>query len=134
MREIKFRAWDGKRMLNNVGFHPHIIQALWRDKDNGYNENDGGAYIISPEFTQYHLMQFTGLRDKNGREVYEGDIIQWRGHEVRAGKQIRPLRIHRVVWEIYDLGITANICNPAAGLDCEVIGNIYENPELLEEN
>lgn len=129
MREIKFRAWDGKRMLNNVGFHPFIIQALWRDPDNGYKEGEDGAYIISPAFTQYILMQFTSLKDKNGKEIYEGDLIEGHLFDKRV-PTMGTVRYH-VAHSCY---VNENLAGltPLSRIDAiEVIGNIYETPELL---
>jgi uncharacterized phage protein (TIGR01671 family) len=135
MREIKFRAWDGKKMLNNVGVHPFIIQALWQDKDNSMKESDDGAYLISPSFTTYHIMQFTGLYDLNGKEVYEGDLLcLWNG------SRILEVRWGRVGWVLFgDLfkklgfpdGDDCSEYHTKSYLrECEVIGNIYENHDL----
>lgn len=81
------------------------------------------------DFEEVELMQYTGLKDKNGKEIYEGDIYHV------GDKNIRYL----VVW--FDSGFEGKQLRSTsyAGLkswakDIEILGNIYENPELLEEN
>ena len=110
MREIKFRAWDkySERMIykhNCISF-------------------DGKVYPHNPDL---YLMQYTGLCDKNGKEIYEGDIIKdefdrsfivdWLCNEARFSiKEINKKTLYKMVIN---------------HLKVEVIGNIYENNELL---
>ena len=106
-REIKFRAWD---KIMNKWMHP-----VW-DITNPFPINNG-----------HEIMQFTGLTDKNGKEIYEGDIckykdelILWRWDELHCG--FWPRKIPASDWSFNTIHTSAN---------CEVIGNIHENPELL---
>ena len=124
-RVIKFRAWDKgfNRMLMGVGVHPHICCI----HDN-YRKGEIGSYTISPEFVSYELMQFTGITDRNGVEIYEGDVLKFDGSIIGA-----------VTFEaaefIVGKGVNARaLCAIAHIADevLEIIGNIYENPELLE--
>lgn len=123
MREIKFRAWDllEKRMryLNKemVGFRYYEV------------------FCNTPDSRGFDLMQFTGLKDKNDIEIYEGDVV--RGSAFEDG----DLEIGEVAWFEYCWDISGLITDGefndlmewyAAG-NLEVIGNIYENPELLKE-
>ena len=121
-REIKFRAWDGKTVfpINNGPVSVTMGQL-------GFPVYDGEGRIIDCD-----LMQFTGLLDKNGVEIYEGDVLGSYEDE-----EILPLVISfdadQNGWMAYD-GF-----NDFSGFDfsclCrefEVIGNIYENPELLK--
>ena len=112
-REIKFRAWsrkdgtmrvvaqllDGARRLRIVGFEGTIETSLAEDVE---------------------LMQYTGLRDKNGRELYEGDIVT-DGYREKYGR-------YDVEWD--GDSHAWSFCS-TDGRELEVIGNIYENPELL---
>jgi len=127
MREIKFRAWDNydKRMLQDVGYHPFIIEQY-----TDYKPTENGAYLISPKFDNYVLMQYTGLKDKNGKEIYEGDILGLSGfvsHKVGfedgSFVMIPVDRIQSINWEHYRISHYTHY---------EVIGNIYENKELLD--
>ena len=120
-REIKFRAWypDDDRMEYQDGKTPAWLGDILT---NGY----------------YIPMQYTGLQDKAGKEIYEGDIVQWAGYEVSNGKQMRPLRKKAV-------GMNVDPSRNTFIDDCfhiqnliehgdkfiSVIGNIYENPGLL---
>lgn len=107
MREIKFRFWHTHR--NGVGSMQEVVE-------------------LSPNG---ELMQFTGLKDKNGREIYEGDIIDFGG--------LKPIEI---VWRNCSFEtklIPHENSNPITltqeGLSAfgEVIGNVWENPELLKQ-
>ena len=119
MREIKFRAWDNDKKCFILP--ENLVYRL-----------DG--YLFDREFdVELHnieLMQFTGLLDKNGKEIYEGDIVKGYGYEVRNGYQIRPERIFIIndfIKDTYRL-----LCiTEGTGETVEIIGNIYENPDLL---
>lgn len=115
MRDIKFRAWDRsenkiKPVCFDVGF----------DDDEEDNTVPGWRAFEWPEI--YELMQYTGLKDRNGKKIYEGDIIK---SDVKG--------IREVYWSDDDCGLVCDGTSVYRMSGGEVIGNIYENPELLEE-
>lgn len=111
MREIKFRAWrDGRAIqVSDIDFVNGHVYGLCFDIQEG---EDMSMCRIST------LEQFTGLKDKNGKEIYEGDIIESHGLQ---GK----------IWYREDTARFA--CSPDVyGIeDAVIVGNIHENPELL---
>jgi len=123
MREIKFRAWlkEERKMVN--------VETLFIGINRLCFGNSKTEDLFFRDFEEVELMQYTGLKDKNGKEIYEGDIYHV------GDKNIRYL----VVW--FDSGFEGKQLRSTsyAGLkswakDIEILGNIYENPELLEEN
>ena len=136
MREIKFRAWDeGNKVMHfdfqfvKTGDEGNDWILFTSDKQPKFPINEWSS---NPYFSQQlKIMQFTGLLDKSGKEIYERDIVKGYGYEVRNGKQIRPERIFAIndfIKDAYRL-----LCiTEGTGETIEVIGNIYENPELLK--
>ena len=124
MREIKFRTWNDKTSTMTAPFSAEDIR------------NDE-HYANWESFES--LMQFTGLKDKNGKEIYEGDIVK-----MVLDKIIPRYAICEVKWRDEYTGINfshvrlENVINPGEGWSMsthdtwEVIGNIYENAELLK--
>jgi uncharacterized phage protein (TIGR01671 family) len=142
MREIKFRAWDGKKIIQNVAVI-NGFAATWRiaPKDSlvvdisidGTNHQAYSDWDFLKENPSFILMQFTGLQDKNGVDIYEGDIVLCYPDEI----EVRYTRVVESDNDRPDIGITTNgrsgliLCKKATHL-IEIIGNIHENPELLE--
>jgi uncharacterized phage protein (TIGR01671 family) len=123
VREIKFRAWDKEHrcMIENVG----IQTEKYADK---ITISSSGIFVGN-KCNSMVLMQFTGLRDKNGREIYEGDIVAgWFNNQKIVGQVFYGSNAAFFIQRKGLLGIS--LIN--ADIWLEVIGNIYENPELLK--
>lgn len=125
MRDIRFRAWDkeAKKMAEFITCHTDGPETTDLNSNiqmcEQYGEHGGG----------FILMQYTNLRDKNGKEIYEGDIIK---HYMGDSLQDNPSEVRWNddggwnPWLEYEGDSYTRVSEP------EVIGNIYENPELLK--
>ena len=135
MREIKFRAWDSQD--KEMDYDPFCWPTSIDYKDSYCNLNT----LISGQFGKVHhgglpgednthmryLMQYTGLKDKNGKEIYEGDMLQ-----VNSG-QIGVILYHEDrAGFIFQDGYNEMLYQKTHNL--EIIGNIHENPELLDSH
>jgi len=130
MREIKFRVYSKS------------LYVMYSPDDNIKEPNlwDLRRYVIGGELKDNKdiLMQYTGLKDKNGKEIYEGDIVRW---NIQYCGKVYFKNAEFVVDEIESLiknrmggsYINANLRKIKNSYNnIEIIGNIYENPELLE--
>ena len=159
MREIKFRAWKSWRK-------PTMLYSGQFDIEYSHPKKRYQAIDHSRFEGQWDmpLMQFTGLRDKNGKEIYEGDIISgWLAYKGKREKlPIASIEYFEpeARFEAYSNDVNSEIIKDLSGKDmysegwsiavkqdlvvndmdrfaitgeCEVIGNIYENPELLKQ-
>lgn len=129
-REIKFRAWNlaTEEMITNETI---FIYADGSIEVGGYTTNDENDSAIV-------IMQFTGLTDRKGKEIYESDIVQ-RYSAQTNGARLSKHGIRVIKWRADSINIVGwNIGRgrrPNTGDNLryiEVVGNIYENPELLE--
>lgn len=122
----KFRAWLKKEQkMDN-----YIDHISWLE-DELYCIGDGITYMVSAE--DLVLMQSTGLKDKNGKEIFEGDILDYKGRKalVRWHGSYASF-IYRFVDELQKRNTEWKPLY-LAYMKCEIIGNIYENRELLED-
>ena len=132
-REIKFRVWDivNKRILDYADI---MTLPMWE------------VFPGTPEQRAYEVMQYTGLKDKNNNEIYEGDVLKQVKKSSREGCESSSYDKNNfeVVFKYgsfwlqrpYDDSVYIrdfpNI-DEFVGFECfEIVGNIYENPELLE--
>ena len=124
MREIKFRVWckqvEEMHTVEKMGFNE---DGLWyvEDKD---HDSQPPYFVGSDDWT---LMQYTGLKDKNGREIYEGDIVKC---FVKGDSKVIFKYGCFCLESLRYKNITA-FCDIFG--EMEVIGNIYEHSHLLED-
>lgn len=132
----KFRAYSAEE---NIMYYPDEDKNVeWTiDDDTGFiapliNLGNGMWGMID----KYVLMQSTGLKDKNGVEIFEGDIVSVRNHPFQKTESSVGIEIdgdYKVSWNEYDLTWCAgNLLLARIKPYVTVIGNIHENPELLE--
>ena len=124
MREIKFRVWD-------------------KDRNKFSNEllitTDGKIFSIADEYQEkFEINQYTGLKDKNGKEIYEGDILEFSRKNI-YNNELTVKSVYSVVFEngvfYHKKELFQKTDMPLGWFDfkiIEIIGNIYENSELLK--
>lgn len=149
MRDIKFRAWDKKdnQMIENVCVFTHAVGTSvmvnfghkqlpyapgdnWRADHYGNRYSDDGSVIP---------MQYTGLKDKNDVEIYEGEILHfmefYNGGGMEGYREAERETTDKVYWDDEAAGWSIDslpLTIPTQDDECEVIGNIYENRDLLK--
>lgn len=124
MRELKFRIWNNeeKIMIENkdiyaIDFRSDIYFSSVMVDDFILNEDD------------YKLMQYTGVKDKNGKEIYEGDIVQiyYTEHDKFGSGKYTVMYTEDAEWALDDYYLLS-----VKYRYCKVIGNVYENKDLLK--
>lgn len=115
MREIKFRVWDGERLWHTASLSVtesfNSVAAHEEDDLDGFIDDWLGR-------ADCYIMQFTGLHDSEGTDIYEGDVVEWEGISITVESEkgafwLGPeILLHRI--------------------GCRVVGNIYEDKHLVE--
>ena len=146
-REIKFRVYCGEpgtaKMKYNVGVHPFMIFRLsdFEICEKGEYDDNSGNFVVSP--IAYNVMQFTGLKDSKGIDIYEGDIlidveIDEEGNDISGRLPVVSCE-KTGQWCVdnsyaKDGSHLVNIIEYLGEENLEVIGNIFEHPNLLTDN
>lgn len=121
MRQVKFRAWDEKDKVMEMlpRLHRKPDGTLWAS-------NDSDSTIVP-------LMQFTGLLDRNGTEIYEGDIVKSDAHHPSIYKVVfGDCHYYAITMSGPVITIDLEHFEDSTGCCLEVIGNIHQTPELLK--
>lgn len=131
MREIKFRAWD-------------IIEKKFVDYGFSVDFEDGSIYDDNQvTMNDVELMQYTGLKDKNGKEIYEGDLIKFTEIDEDSCFGREDTNVVEVQWlediaqfrAIFKSGRRTElhfVVKLPTVVSCEIIGNIYESEHLID--
>ncbi len=158
MRDIKFRAWSNKSEISGIPKGMYFNCGI-SFSDCGMSIEFERPMIYSDNWQPSHpahffkIMQYTGLKDKNGKEIYEGDIITYRitrmpmGYAEHEDFKGFVEYINGAFWTGFEID-HGNQWNQGSGntllkdvvsdfkpekYSCEIIGNIYENPEILNK-
>lgn len=124
-RKVKYRVWDNENKSYNDPYS-YAYYALTQDGRLDFYCHGDRMDEADPDV--YFIEQYAGLKDKNGKEIYEGDILD--DGEGHIGKVLYNERIASFAYEWGNCGATFMSLYTS---DMKVIGNIHENPELLEE-
>lgn len=121
-REIKFRVWD--KTTNTLNYDSGLMINFGQKIATVYLEKEEYLYNADRSFDEIILSQYTGLKDCEGKEIYEGDIVQ-----------LPHLDFREVKWNTVELGwdpFINQIFHESSIKMWKIITNIYENPDLLK--
>jgi len=121
MREIKFRAWDYTSQIMSYSDEEKSLEAFFASHNKDYDD------VV--------FMQFTGLKDNRGCEIYEGDVVKSQDclYEDVGTYQIKWADEECGFWLLDEMLHCGLSVGEVASLHLEIIGNVFENPELIEE-
>ena len=122
MRDIKFRVWDNER---NAMFNSKSVDIdFFEGKIEITSDTIRYDEVYTDEIKDFELMQYVGCKDKNNKEIYEGDIVKTKEH------------IGQIIYSkgMFFINVKEDFYLPIYNVSefMEVIGNIYENPDLLD--
>jgi len=143
VREIKFRAWDKKDKVMYYG----VEKGIDFDDQSHYEFKNFLGYQKKEDYHEWEIMQYTGLKDKNGVEIYERDIVVeefWNGGDGISEPNERDEFEGVIIWDketccfglktkgCKEDEIECNLVKEGQFVTLEIIGNTMENKELLE--
>lgn len=142
MRQLKFRIWDlqSKRFVNNdCGTHCcsnwmidaftgelcDMVQSIGHE---GFTRSDDSGYLEGSKYhkKKYVIQQFTGLKDRNGQEIYEGDVVRFVTNTEEHIAKVFYSELEGVMYPTHEGRCVLED-------NAVVIGNIFENPEILQK-
>ncbi len=126
MREIKFRAW-----LKKEKKIVEVVSVDYKQRKISYEVEQGLIFLDKGlefrNFEEIELIEYTGLKDKNNREIYERDIVEWL--DISKNKQYSTVVYENGVFSINNFSFEFY-----KDTELKVVGNKFENPELLESD
>ena len=128
MKTVKFRIWNGIEMVYDITSGKFGTFYVNPENGNGLNPEDTASLTVNT--TKYHegtpLMQYSGIDDKNGKEIYEGDIFK-----LGAEKEVFEVRFEHGCFMAFCNGKQYGLIGELQICFIDIIGNIYQNAELL---
>jgi uncharacterized phage protein (TIGR01671 family) len=133
MKTVKFRIWNGIEMVYDITTGKYGTFYVNPEKGDGLNPQDTASLTVNT--TKYPegipLMQYTGIEDKNGKEIYEGDIVRFKywsdSYQKYKDKVMKVEYLKGFFCPLVSFG------DEPSSKDFEVIGDIYKTPELLQK-